>query len=92
MPAAAKRLVSSVTPIISRSDVSKYYTGSAPWGVLDVELGFGIVIQVPESTVDTVTQFIVLLTDITISKDLCNILSLNTHEAYIYIDNDSMRI
>lgn len=59
VPAATKRLASGVTPIISRSDVSKYYTGSAPWGVLDVELGFGTVIQVPESTVDTVTQFIV---------------------------------
>lgn len=100
VPAATKRLVSSVTPIISRSDVSKYYTGSAPWGVLDVELGFGTVIQVPESTVDTVTQFIVdswwavffLLTDSTISKDLCNILSLNTYEAFIYMDNYSMRI
>lgn len=99
MPAATKRLISSVTPIISRSDVSKYYTGSAPWGVLDVELGFGTVIQVPESTVDTVTQFIVdswravfFCSQIALFQKIYIIYCPWIRMRHISMDNYSMRI
>lgn len=44
-----KILVASLTAIIRRSGVvSKHHTGSAPRGVLDVELGSLVVTQVPE--------------------------------------------
>lgn len=52
-----KFLVASLTAIIRRSGVApKRHTGSAPRGVLDVELGFLVVTQVPEKDVDTVIE------------------------------------